>query len=59
MKKNHRKKDRDIFSTVEENRRIDTGMPAGDPNSGTKWTDTLLYIGILIIVFILYVVFFK
>jgi len=42
MKDKEKKKDNDVFSTIEKNRRIETGMPAGDPNIGTKWTDTLI-----------------
>ena len=59
MKDKEKKKDNDVFSTIEKNRRIEAGMPAGDPNIGTKWTDTLIYIGVIVVLFILYVLFFK
>lgn len=59
MKGKEKKKENDVFSTIEKNRRIDTGMPAGDPNIGTKWTDTLIYFGVILVLFILYVLFFK
>ncbi|MFB8547535.1 hypothetical protein ACFC6K_16540 [Enterococcus casseliflavus] len=59
MKDKEKEKDNDFFSTIEKNRRIETGMPVGDPNIGTKWTDTLIYIGVIVVLFILYILFFK
>lgn len=59
MSDKKRKKENDIFSTVENNRSLESGMPSGDPNNGTKWTDTLIYMVIIIVLFVIYALFFR
>lgn len=59
MNKNKERKTKDkkrnIFSTTEESRRIFIGLPGGDPNEGTKWSDTLIMILFIILIVFIYI----
>lgn len=52
-----KKKKDNIPTGIESSRRIFSGMPGGEPNTGTSWKDTLLVIFILIILSLLYISF--